>query len=374
MDFDLVKKLLKTFGESNLKTSSYDETNYFDITGFPHHENVVSNILKFFFTTDGEHEFGNIWLKALLKSYGLKDGVDGLSTSENQVIREYSNGSQDRIDLLIDCSPYIIIVENKIYADLYNDLSNYERMAKNYIRDNGLDIDNKHIVKIVLSLSPIKQSKLENGFKNVTYDMLFTNLEKIQVSNKWSCFQNEFMKNIQRLKETSIMKLDPKWAQIAESDSFSQLIVYNNEVNKKMERFLKNIKSKLDVEKKTFVKAYGIYNPEHMYHMSLYININIFGQDIVLETSFTKRTHGEGVSLRKYGDFGIYLWNRREKTFNDDDPIIKCFKDKCETRIEYWGKCYVLDKFDIFNDGVTEDEIASKLNGYLNALFQITKD
>lgn len=140
------KKTLDSFEKRKFSVSKR-ETTFFDISGYPHYENVASNILKFFFDDNEEHQFGNLWLKSLLQVYNAKtsghifpEDVNGVKS----VIREFS--SDKRIDLLIECESFLVVIENKILAGLYNDLSLYTSMAEQYRQ--GLEV-----IKIVLSLN-----------------------------------------------------------------------------------------------------------------------------------------------------------------------------------------------------------------------------
>ncbi|MDT8392013.1 MAG: hypothetical protein RRC34_16045 [Lentisphaeria bacterium] len=45
-----------------------------DIAGFPHWENVYSNILAFFLDGSREHGFGNLMVRAMLEAYFQKAG------------------------------------------------------------------------------------------------------------------------------------------------------------------------------------------------------------------------------------------------------------------------------------------------------------
>ena len=74
---------------------------FFDVAGSPHYENVVSNILKFFFSPIEEHGFGDLWLKALLNSYKTitneELSIDNLYSIET-IEREVYTENKKRID------------------------------------------------------------------------------------------------------------------------------------------------------------------------------------------------------------------------------------------------------------------------------------
>lgn len=181
------------------------ERNIFEIAGYPHYENVVSNILAFFFDTREQHGYQDCWIKSLMECYLSKNLLDDVSSESivtNNIEREYSNGSDKRIDLLIDCGSFLVLIENKIYASLYNDLEIYSLMAKNYLKKEGLE--DTPIIKIVLSLFEVNNISQKDVI-NITYEELINqvikNKEKYQTSLKWSMFCDEFIENIKRRKK-----------------------------------------------------------------------------------------------------------------------------------------------------------------------------
>ena len=48
------------------KSKSNKSQSIFNIAGYPHYENVASNILAFYFNPDNEHGLGNLLLHSLL--------------------------------------------------------------------------------------------------------------------------------------------------------------------------------------------------------------------------------------------------------------------------------------------------------------------
>ena len=144
--------------------------------------------------------------------------------------REYSNGSDKRIDLLIDANPLIVVIENKIYVSVYNPFAIYTKMAINYVKDKQLE--NYRLVKIVLSLNKEEIDK-ETGFINITYDELFDKLDELSPNyepiDKWKMFATEFIDNLRRKKEDTNMKMDQEWIDFVDqgnkdlSDLYKQL-------------------------------------------------------------------------------------------------------------------------------------------------------
>lgn len=152
--------------------------NLIEISGFPRWENVISNFLSFYFDKEEEHGFSTLFLKSLLNVYERKLEADvkrlreelhssdapkhlqkvyehkqsqqadfsilkeEIQSAEYTVEREQTTENGKRIDLLIQDAPletedeeepstlptppsWAIIIENKVYAPLYNDLQEY---------------------------------------------------------------------------------------------------------------------------------------------------------------------------------------------------------------------------------------------------------
>lgn len=52
-----------------IKTNFNRTKNYFQVSGYPHYENVVSNILAFYLDAQEEHRLSNLWLESLMNCY-----------------------------------------------------------------------------------------------------------------------------------------------------------------------------------------------------------------------------------------------------------------------------------------------------------------
>ncbi len=122
MDYSKFEKMLEGFKNLNISHPSRRKT-FMDVSGYPHYENVVSNILAFFFDDSEEHGFGNLWLNSLLSCAKRTDLEDAHAAVEREVFTSKNN----RIDLLITSDRYILCIENKIFADVYNDLKDYAK-------------------------------------------------------------------------------------------------------------------------------------------------------------------------------------------------------------------------------------------------------
>jgi hypothetical protein len=144
---------------------------YMDISGYPHYENVCSNILAFYFDQKEEHRLGNLLLRSLLNTID----ADVEDFNDVNVIREYRTLGNGSLDLLIDSESITIGVENKIYASVYNNLDDYSKTIDHHASKNLNS--SKKIYKLVLSLNPLPFPQwAHTGFRNVTYGLLWASV------------------------------------------------------------------------------------------------------------------------------------------------------------------------------------------------------
>ena len=144
-----------------------------DIAGFPHWENVYSNILAFLLDSEHVHGFGQLFIRSIMAIYSSrcpddwpKKGLDPESVQATEKVeREASTATNKRIDILIECPDFVVCIENKIWSGLHNDLGEYREHCEK-LSDGRSD----RVVGIVLSPNPVSNSSLEcHRFVNITY-------------------------------------------------------------------------------------------------------------------------------------------------------------------------------------------------------------
>ena len=191
MEFNKFENMLKELKKVYVKKPKTNQT-FLEISGFPSREVVCSNILKFYLDNTEEHALGSIVLEALLKAadiYNIKN------ISEYTVDREYTTLKGNYMDLVIYNDEFVIGIENKIWASVYNDLQDYA---------DTIERINHNAYKIILSIKDETQIAKQNKYINVTYSKLFKFLEpmlkeKYDSSNKWHIYLQDFIENIKRL-------------------------------------------------------------------------------------------------------------------------------------------------------------------------------
>jgi len=197
------------FLKADLKALPEKVTTLFDIAGFPHYETVISNFYGFYFDPNAKHQFGDLFISALVEVLKAKTKrTDFITNIANCFItREFYTDNGKYIDIVIseasenkDIVDNAIIIENKIYASVYNDLQEYYNSVK--------VIHNK--IGVVLSLRPEKN--LPSNFISITHNELLRQVEFssgsyfLNVDTKEIIILKEFIQNIKAMTQTTDLK------------------------------------------------------------------------------------------------------------------------------------------------------------------------
>ncbi|PHQ27797.1 PD-(D/E)XK nuclease family protein [Leeuwenhoekiella nanhaiensis] len=189
---------------------------FLEIARQPHYENVLSNIYAFFFDVEQEHGFQDLFISSLLeliqesKLGKQKEALQNFS--DFTIETEYSTKKGGRIDLLLHNEQQAIIIENKVYHIVNNDLDDYWQS----IQKKG--IQKTEMIGIILSLDTIHKistNKLETAlhFINIKHqDLMLRVLQNsgaylLRASDKYAVYLKDFAQNIQNM-STPDMKLE----------------------------------------------------------------------------------------------------------------------------------------------------------------------
>lgn len=236
---------------SNLnKKIPVKEKTFMDISGYPHYENVCSNILAFYFNPNEEHNLGDVVVRAFCDAVSEKiDKLDNIDTSNLNIEREYSTIKGNRLDILMTNDNVAIGIENKIYAALYNDLSDYSETIDKLHKNQS--------IKVVLSLYNNEDKIKNTDFINITYkdffDKLKLYLDDIENKcNKWYIFLQEFVKNLEDYKgDTEMTNEIIEWMSKHENEikEFYKLKdVVNDEISKKEKEIKQLLEDKFNID------------------------------------------------------------------------------------------------------------------------------
>ncbi|RYU97073.1 PD-(D/E)XK nuclease family protein [Emticicia agri] len=201
------------------KTKKIEEPTFFEIAGFPHYEIVISNFYHYYFDLSQPHGFEDLFITSLLnlinQKYAKNEGFDfnnRLFTSH----REVRTNKGNLIDILLlegeendkpnfrdnfDESKSAIIIENKMYADVYNDLNDYYDFVK---------CGNK--IGVVLTLKSIKLQN--NKYVCITHNELLNEVTRqslnylLSVSERQIAIFKDFIRNLQSFYRNQQMELE----------------------------------------------------------------------------------------------------------------------------------------------------------------------
>ncbi len=342
---ELYNQYLELLHEFESLSATEQSESIFDIAGYPHYENVSSNILAFFLNPHNEHKLGELLLSSLLN---LSGGSETHHVNV-KVNREVSTNKGSRLDIVIYTDNQIIGIENKIYHTLNNDLEDYSNSLNEWATPDQL-----HVVKVILSLRKEKESF---GFVCVTYDEFFSKIKErlgnyvSTSSQKWLLYLIDFMSTIEKLKGDA-MELDESDKFFIENeDRISTLVNARNKFLSKL--YSKVIELKEKVEKPAVCERQWIYAKSCLVH-----DFNLSGNSIAFDLYISPK----GWELVLFGR------NIRSKSY-----LAKLFSipPMCERKASIEDSRYILEKFGLEID---LDNIRTALIDWFSLLLQSEKN
>lgn len=165
----------------NLPEMAMPMKTFFSISGYPHWENVDSNLLAFYFDATEEHGFDRLFIDSLLGVYKKKVANDQFQweilDTGYSLKREVVTSKGNRIDILITAKETIeevgreqvawaIIIENKINRRRDISIDNPFDDYWDHIETPG----DKNKIGILLSVAPL--SSPDERFINITHKEL----------------------------------------------------------------------------------------------------------------------------------------------------------------------------------------------------------
>ena len=217
-----IKKIVDSFPELPKR-----ERSMIEIGGCRNDENVNSDYLAFFLREDEEHNLGRLFFDALLEVLEFK--IDDYQGSY-EVEREFSTSKKNRIDIVIQSKDknWAIIIENKIYHYLKNDLQDYW---------DSVNVENKK--GVILSLKK-EHEKYHNLFTNITHKELIDEVKKnlgqnfLAINPKYLPFLQDFILNVENYYY---------YGRIEVQNAYHQRIMYFYKHQEKRKEVVKDIDS-----------------------------------------------------------------------------------------------------------------------------------
>ena len=182
-------------------------------------EEICSRILKFFFQPRDRHGFKDMWFRALRMAVNdkVKENEQwevGSDVYNMETRTEERTTAGNRIDLVLETENQVVVIENKIWASLYNDLKEY----RVYVETTYKKIPNQRFIVLTgHSLSVDEEKKAEdNKYVVVLYKELFDKVEKIlgeyvsKCNQKYLVHMLDFMQTVKNrvnmMEETELDK------------------------------------------------------------------------------------------------------------------------------------------------------------------------
>ena len=369
--------------------------NYFEVAGYPHYENVASSILAFYFDTNEEHGLKDLWLKSLMECYQTKSTNNefegfysgSFETVENGVTREEATPDQKRLDIVIPTkNDFVVAIENKIYADIYNPFDSYSRwINKQYDQYEGK-------IEIVLSLYPVDNTSSLTGidsqgntycFINTTYKELIAAVQRnigsylSEANEKWLIYMNEFIKNIDSLQEGN-MEINKEWQSFLEENN-SLIYEYNRKIQddqKAKVELVKDLANKIQdrINNSSIslsTRAYTYGHQSFGEHVSLVIDMDkAKGKTIVIEPYFLKPGK-KAEDFQHFGIFYVSVWVRQKNCRDEELSLIEDILNQeqipfVNRSVNDWGSTLEIKQYDF-----SKDITAKEVEDYIFDLWQI---
>ncbi len=200
-NFERFERLLAEFSRLPRKKEA---RTFMQVAGYPHYENVCSNILAFYFDPVEEHGMGDLLLRALMACLGVP--YTG-PIAEAPAGRERRTEAGLRLDLLITAETFIVGIEHKIWAPLYNDLNDYATLLARRASEAEISADSIH--RVVLSLRRLEgdeKARINKArFVNITHAELIAKARDLvghyaaAADTKFLTYFTDFMATIESL-------------------------------------------------------------------------------------------------------------------------------------------------------------------------------
>lgn len=270
-------KLIELIAEfSKIHKQLKNEPTFLEVSGYPHRENVYSNILAFFLDPQNGHGLSDLLLRSIMECI-----VPSEKLSNVEVEREVETGP-GRIDLVIMSDTHIIAIENKIHHHTNNN------PFSAYAKKIASMAEGRSIILILLGLTAIVDEKAsEARFQPISYQQMFTkvqiNLDKhvLDTNNKYLILFFEFMKTIENL--TRGYQMDRELIRFfGEKQPDIEMLIQN------FEELRKEFRSKLDQLRGVLREDFAIREQDGKVKQYFYRQKNKLWDSLVYEMTIEK--------------------------------------------------------------------------------------
>ncbi len=214
LSVDKINQLQAFLNQNDIPVIKGKPKTFLGIAKQPHYENVLSNLLAFYFNVNEVHRLKDLFVSSLLeciaKSKLCKEKEALQTFYDFDIDTEYTTNKGGRIDLLLHNKDQAIIIENKVYHHLNNDLFDYWNTVKISTNNDA----NK--IGVILSLRPVSDIS-HSHFINITHiDLLQTVMKNcgaylLEANSKYVTFLKDLYQNIMNLSKPNMEEKDLKF-------------------------------------------------------------------------------------------------------------------------------------------------------------------
>lgn len=346
MNKEALNKLVYFLKTAEIPIIKKNPKTFLGIAKQPHYENVLSNILAFYFDVNDEHGFENLFINSLQEIIKQKTNKTINLNTSFDIITEYTTDNGGRIDLLLQSKEQAIIIENKVYHHLKdNDLDDYFNTIK--LRD-----DNKVIIVLSLKPEPLLHSREFNNIKhfvNITHfeflSSVIKNLPNYATDkNKYFYFLEDLYQNIKNL---SNKNMKPEELQF----------YFNNQdkINKAKELYFGTRNYiKTAVENAGYsIKGFNKYNPKNIEEKACYY-VCPSNKDLMIMVKFDTLLNSEKklsliVKLQNELTQNKENYNSIKFSENEATLLVKAFYNDTKNWAHFAIKEFMIEEIDLPN-------------------------
>lgn len=338
---------------------------YLELCKYPRRrfEEICSRLLCFYLAPNKEHALKELFLSSLLELLA-PDKTFYLQEDKIHVISE-ENAEGKRLDILVYSDTFVIGIENKITAGLYNPLEIYKNRIQLYGSEN--------IFRVVLSLKKLSSKEdlafIENhGFVNLTYKNYFSQIAKnlssykITGNEKYLSHLNDFIETLENMTDNNVLNEDLSNFFYDNSKKIDALITLYNQFNNKT----KGKQTERILELKDKISQLTNNNKWWAWE-GWDLGFNEFNSNkpkIGIESSFVQ-TKGNPL-----GEFNIMIttWDLKDWSYYE----VNLLKEYPSSKLEKVDNRAFLHVAQVIDDN--EEEILNSLKKHFDYLVGITSD
>lgn len=234
IDIKTIEQWQKILDESSRYQIEDNET-FLDLCHYTgeRFEEICSRVLAFFLNPNGKHGFSILWFNALCQTINDKYEKQNnnkkieseyfyykfsmeITTEEST---SYADITNKRIDIVLKTPTLVIGIENKINAQLYNDLDQYKKHIQGKYDDKNINRIFVVLTARDLTNNESKKAK-DNGFIVIKYGDLFNNVTSLlgkyvaKCNQKYLSFMLDFIQTVKNraniMEETEMDKFFAK--------------------------------------------------------------------------------------------------------------------------------------------------------------------